>query len=199
MVALLGDSLSVGAYPSLRARLGDVELFAKVGAAIGWMDGQVDAVVARSPRAVLVMGGTNDLAGVDVATAFSRLQGLVSRFAARGIEVLVSTIPPQRTPNAPKVVAYNKLIAGTAWPKGAKAVDVGGAIDLSDLSSDGVHPIPQSYPKLGNGWADYVEKKPKVSPVMAVASGRELSVGETVLTALGVGTLVYFAFYRRRD
>lgn len=200
VIALIGDSLSVGAYPSLDARVGDAELFARVGASIAWMNAEVDDVVAKAPRKVLVMGGTNDLVGADASTVLSRLQGLVSRLVGRGLEVVVSTIPPQNTPNAPKVDAYNKLILSSSWPKGSKAVDVGGAIALSDLSADGIHPKPQSYPKLGNAWADVAGSGPKVSPVVATAgvSSDEPSVGATFLTALGVGTLVYFAFYRRR-
>lgn len=45
-VVLLGDSLSVGSFPFLEARVPEAVRFAKSGASTGWMEGQVDEIAA---------------------------------------------------------------------------------------------------------------------------------------------------------
>lgn len=198
MIVLLGDSLSVGALPVLKSRQPDVEGVVKVGAAIPWMDGQVDAVVAKGPKLVLVMGGTNDLAGVDVPTALSRLLSLASRLKARGLRPIVSTVPPVRTTNAEKTRDFNRAILGGALGD-VEVVDVGGMVAESELGADGIH--PKSYTKLGNGWADVVAKTMTTPTVVSVGTSLGAEDGAKVvggvIVALGAMFLLS-AVYRSR-
>lgn len=195
MFVLLGDSLSVGASSALKTRHPEVDVVAKVGAPLSWMDGQVDAIVAKAPSLVLLMGGTNDLAGTDAATAVQRLVNLVSRLRSRGLRVIASTVPPVRTANAQKTRDYNQAILGGALGT-TEVVDVGGLVTEADLSADGVH--PKSYTKMGNGWADVVDQD-KAAPSSAGTSSEESSFGVVggVLVALGAVAFLS-AVYRRK-
>lgn len=179
MIVLLGDSLSVGTFPSLHAGVKDSRLFAKVGAPISWMVDQVSAIAALSPRpsAVLVMAGTNDLVGAPPEMVIGRLVQLVRRLEARDLDVIVSTLPPQKTKNAAAVEIYNEAILDRNV--GGAAVDVGGVVSLSEISGDGVHPTASGYQKMGLAWEGVVAGDGRLNepPSLLMAGTMAAAVG----------------------
>lgn len=172
-VVLLGDSLSVGSFPSLKEEIDGALLVAKVGAPISWMGSKIDEVMSHHPDVVLVMAGTNDLVSAPVEVVVARLVQLAANFRARGVDVVVSTVPPQTTKNADKVVAYNEQIL--ARNVGGHAVDVGGVLSVKELGPDGIHPTPGGYKKIGMAWAGLLKEEPEIhegaSPMVTLALG----------------------------
>lgn len=163
MIGLLGDSLSVGTFGPLSARLpGEVVLFARVGAPISWMAGQVDAMSGVST--VLVMGGTNDLVGAQPEVVLGRLDALVARLVAAGHPVVVGTIPTQQGAGAAAVLAFNGLLLAHPWPKGAVVRDIGGAVGVQDLGPDGIHPTARGYDKLAGAWTSALTSGSEIPP-----------------------------------
>ncbi|MDQ1232136.1 SGNH/GDSL hydrolase family protein [Sphingomonas sp. SORGH_AS_0879] len=133
-------------------------------------------VVALHPETVILLGGTNDIAGnggeVDDATIRGHVRWMVELARANGIRVvLVSILPtnhywwaPQVAPAA-RIADHNRWLRDYAARMGLTFVDAyaamlaeAGAIDPG-LSGDGVHPNAAGYavmervlrPVLGQG------------------------------------------------
>lgn len=219
MIALLGDSLSVGSFPYLKARVPEAVNFSTVGAFLlaepGYpgrpsLESRVAEIAARAPRHVLVMGGTNDLAGYPTATAVLRARKLARLLDAHGLASTFATVPVQKTANDPKVTEYNyQLLAGMLSP--TPVVDVGGAAKASQLAGDGVHFTPAGYKAIGEAWADVVAKlglppapadvdvdvtlDPTVLP--AVDTSSSMSGGAKVAAFAGLGLLAYWLLRKR--
>lgn len=187
MYVLLGDSLSVGSFPFLHERRPDGVLFAEVGRSIGWMESQVEGVIDAHPDVVLVMGGANDLPGADAATVLKRLKNLAGLLIDAGApNVVVATLPPEKTVNGPKVVELNQGLRAWRAPARIRVADVGGSVSEDDLGPDGLHPGTNGYRAIGAAWANVLEGKD-------VGSGRGGSV--VVAAALAIAGV---AFLRRR-
>lgn len=178
-VVLLGDSLSVGAFPSLHELVPGSTLVAKVGASIAWMEGRAAEIAATLPAVVLVMGGTNDLPGAAPEEVFARLEGLVLALRGRGVpRVVVGLLPPQRGPGDARVDALNELLLSWRPLEGVRVEPVGRALSVEDVSGDpmGIHPSPEGYARLGAAWAD-------------VLAGREVDVARGGFGVAGVAVL----------
>lgn len=209
MIALLGDSLSVGAFPYLQALVPEVRSYAKTGATIPQMQALVPSIELDGARLVLVMGATNDLASLVIGPtdALARLDRLATELEARKLPAVYSTIPPEKTNNGPKARAFNALLLGGALGPSRRVVDVGNAASEADLAPDGIHLSPAGYKRLGAAWASVVQgSTPAPPPVVVVppvvpedkpeerASTTEVLLGVGV--ALGVALLLARAYRR---
>ena len=129
------------------------------------------AGIAERPDIILLMIGTNDInRGNFVSTAPGRLNTLVTRLAvlAPDARIIVGSIPTAKEDNAYKGstvthldAAIRDFNAGVVTTVGYQAslgrrvefLDVYGAMDLADLSGDGLHFTKAGYNKLGSVWA----------------------------------------------
>lgn len=171
-VVFLGDSITQGWRETLNPQGPEMGAFFKGKPYInrgisGQTTGQMllrfhDDVLALHPAAVVILAGTNDLAG---NTGEISLEGIENNIATmcelahlHGIRVLlVSVLPvgdyPWRKGREPsvKIVALNGWLQGYAHENGYAYADAHtpmAAPDLSmkkDLSEDGVHPNAKGY------------------------------------------------------
>jgi lysophospholipase L1-like esterase/fibronectin type 3 domain-containing protein len=132
-----------------------------------------DRVTTYRPEVVLLVIGTNDVAGdYELDTAPDRLAGLIDTIvdAAPASAVIVGSIPPlaDATDDA-QARAYNAAIPGLVQARadaGKKVsfVDMYGAMTPADLV-DGVHPNADGYFKMANVWLPAVQAVlPEVPP-----------------------------------
>jgi len=119
-------------------------------------------VIALQPKVVVILAGTNDIAGNTGPMTLEEIEGNLASMAelaaANHIRVVLCSIlpafdypwKPGLTP-APKVLALNAWIKAYAAEKGHVYVDYHAAMkDERDglpvtLSTDGVHPLPTGY------------------------------------------------------
>lgn len=119
-------------------------------------------VIALQPKAVVILAGTNDIAGntgpMTLEQSEDNLASMAELASANGIKVVLCSIlpafdypwQPGLTP-APKIVAINKWLRAYAEEHGHVYVDYHTAVkDERDglpatLSGDGVHPKPAGY------------------------------------------------------
>lgn len=135
---------------------------AVAGQTLGMMQARfAHDVLARHPKAVVIMGGTNDvLQGLPLEGAMASLRAMVEAAQAEGAEVWVVAPPPLAhliaRPIEPLVLAEAALAADT----GASFVDPRAALSDDDgdwlpgLSSDGVHPTPEGASRLADAILD---------------------------------------------
>jgi lysophospholipase L1-like esterase len=119
-------------------------------------------VVALKPAAVVILAGTNDLAGNTGPASLEEIQDNLAAMAelaqANGIVVLLSSILPvydypwrPGLQPAPKIIAINRWLRDYAAARGATYVDYHSAMadqrqGLSTaLAADGVHPTEAGY------------------------------------------------------
>jgi lysophospholipase L1-like esterase len=113
-----------------------------------------DAVKEASPDVVLLLEGTNDLnSGETVSKTVDALEDMVRDTQARGITVLLATLPPQRpgqknTGNADVIPELNDRIRNMAAKKGATLVDLYAQFPLELIGQDGLHPTEDGYQKF---------------------------------------------------
>jgi lysophospholipase L1-like esterase len=119
-------------------------------------------VIALQPKVVVILAGTNDIAGNTGPETLEQIEDNLASMAdlahANGIRVVLCSITPAfdypwqpgLTP-APKIDAINTWLKGYATDKGYAYVDYHSAMkDARDglpaaLSKDGVHPLPAGY------------------------------------------------------
>ncbi len=146
--------------------LADQDHEGHVGFKIAEIDQNVEGWLTSHPAdAVLLMIGTNDLKTDDLTTtddagaAAERLATLVRSITDHdpGIDVYVSTIPPQGTFFGPaRAIAYNALIPGVvsqlqSQGRSVKFVDGASELTTSDLA-DQLHLTAAGYAKVANAW-----------------------------------------------
>jgi lysophospholipase L1-like esterase len=101
------------------------------------------------------MEGVNDLNGGRGVTATANaMEDLVRSARARGVRVLLSTIPrinplgTKHLDSAPLVVPFNAALASIAAAKDATLVDIYPHITLEMLAPDGLHLVEAGNQKL---------------------------------------------------
>ena len=119
-------------------------------------------VIALKPAVVVILAGTNDIAGNTGPATLEMIEGNIASMAelarANGIEVVLASVLPVRDypwkpglEPAPKIIALNAWMNGYAAQHGAIYVDFHSAMAdaqggmRSGLSSDGVHPNESGY------------------------------------------------------
>lgn len=114
-------------------------------------------VLARSPQAVVIMGGTNDVrTGVDVEDSVAALESMVERAQEAGAEVWIVSPPPlQRTEwgDVGALVAAERELAeelGVPFVETVDGTGVGGEDRwVEGYARDGVHPTRVGARALG--------------------------------------------------
>ena len=119
-------------------------------------------VIALQPKAVVILGGTNDIAGDTGPMALKDIEANLAAMAEMAVEnhirvVLCSILPvydfdwaPGLNP-APKIIAMNEWIEDYAAKHGHVYVDYHSAMKdqrgglPAKLSENGVHPLPAGY------------------------------------------------------
>jgi lysophospholipase L1-like esterase len=119
-------------------------------------------VIALKPRLVVILGGTNDIAGNTGPSTLEMIEDNLASMTelakANGIRVvLVSVLPAADYPwkrgldPAPKIIALNAWIKQYAASAGARYLDLHSAMAdgrggmRPELSGDGVHPNAEGY------------------------------------------------------
>ena len=119
-------------------------------------------VVALRPRAVHIMGGTNDIAGntgpMTPQMSENNIRAMTDIAQREGIKVLIASVPPAaKFPWAPAIetrraiAELNRRLKRLAAQKGATWVDYHPVLDdgtgamKAGLSYDGVHPTEAGY------------------------------------------------------
>ncbi len=119
-------------------------------------------VVALKPKVVVILGGTNDIAGNTGPSTLEMIEDNIASMTeiakANGIRVVLASVLPvldypwkKGLEPAPKIVALNTWIRGYAERVGAVYVDFHGAVAdehngmKEGLSTDGVHPNAAGY------------------------------------------------------
>ncbi len=119
-------------------------------------------VVALRPKVVVILAGTNDIAGNTGPSTIEMIEGNLEAMTeiakAHGIRVVLSSVLPvydypwrQGLEPAPKIVALNKWMKAYAARTGEVYLDYHSAMAdgrqglPSNLASDGVHPTEAGY------------------------------------------------------
>jgi len=123
-------------------------------------------VVALKPKVVVILGGTNDIAGNTGPSTLEMIEDNLASMAeiakANGIRVVLASVLPvydypwkKGLEPAPKIVALNAWLKSYAARAGAVYVDFHSAMkDERDgmragLAADGVHPTPAGFAIMG--------------------------------------------------
>jgi len=123
-------------------------------------------VVALKPAVVVILGGTNDIAGNTGPSTLEMIEDNLASMTdiakANGIRVVLASVLPvfdypwkKGLEPAPKIVALNAWIKAYATRVGATYVDFHTAMKddrdgmRTDLANDGVHPTPAGYAIMG--------------------------------------------------
>ena len=123
-------------------------------------------VVALKPKVVVILGGTNDIAGNTGPSTLEMIEDNLASMTeiakANGIRVVLASVLPvydypwkKGLEPAPKIIALNAWLKSYAARVGAVYVDFHSAMKderdgmRADLANDGVHPTPAGYAIMG--------------------------------------------------
>jgi len=132
-------------------------------------------VIALKPKVVVILGGTNDIAGNTGPSTLEMIEDNLASMTelgkANGIRVvLVSVLPAADYPwkkgiePAPKIIALNAWLKQYAASAGAVYLDLHSAMDdghggmRPELSGDGVHPNALGYALMARLTAPAIER-----------------------------------------
>lgn len=165
-----------GSYPQrLRSDLGaryydqTIEVLNE-GKAGEWAEAGVarlpDVIRADSPQVLILMEGANDLGFLGrrgISATIGQLETMVKYARARGVQVLLASLPPQREgslkgSSASFLAEFNKQVRSTALEEGAIFVDVnaGFGTDAGLIGADGLHPTPEGYVRMTQIFMDAI-------------------------------------------
>jgi lysophospholipase L1-like esterase len=133
------------------------------------------AIADTSPELLLFMEGANDLNSIvgpgtnaAVDAAVGNMEDMVRDTAARGVPILLMTLPPQRAGGrnaggVPYLGKYNNDLKTMAAKKGATILDVNAQLPLALIGQDGLHPTEPGYQFLAEILFDAIKQKYEVS------------------------------------
>src|SRR5262245_13289172 len=126
------------------------------------------ALDVYKPGALLLMEGSNDLLGgsAGASAALAALTEMVRAAKARGVVVVLATLPPQRL-NGPRngvarsIPAFNESIKALAQQEGATLVDVFEALggDGRYIGPDDLHPPPIGFEVIAHAFFVAIQQK----------------------------------------
>jgi lysophospholipase L1-like esterase len=128
------------------------------------------ALSEARPELVILMEGANDLnlmnsTGLtDVSPVVAAIEDMVRDSLARGAQVIVTTLPPQRE-NSPKggagplLAKFNRDMKTMAAKKGATLIDLNAMVPLSLIGQDGLHPTESAYEMIAGLFFDAIKSR----------------------------------------
>jgi lysophospholipase L1-like esterase len=127
---------------------------------------------ADTPQVLLLLEGANDinvLGRQGVSRVAVAIEDMIKDAHARGVVVLVATLPRQRAggrnaDGAPFVEEVNALIRRITVDRGATVVDVYNQLDLSLIGEDGLHPTEAGYARLAEIFATAIRQAFETAP-----------------------------------
>jgi lysophospholipase L1-like esterase len=133
-----------------------------------------DALKHEAPQVVMIMDGANDLYGLQndgIGPAIDAIATLGARASARGVQVLLGTLPPMdpaklKGAGAAAVTPFNAQLAGLAAARNWTLVDVNAAFkgDLSLIGADGLHPTDAGYQVVAQAFYDAIVARYESAP-----------------------------------
>jgi lysophospholipase L1-like esterase len=116
----------------------------------------IDVLRQDQPQVVLLLDGYNDLnvyGAKNMTKVVGAVESMVKECRARGIQVFVGTLPPERPGSAKALPSdtfekYNSEITRMAVDKGATIVDLSHIVTLGAIGEDGLHPTDAGYEQL---------------------------------------------------
>ena len=120
----------------------------------------------HSPEVLILMEGANDIGYLGrngVSATIGQLEAMVKYARARGIPVLLASLPPQREGSSKGTSArflpeFNRQVRSTAVDEGAVFVDVYAGFGSDDtlIGADGLHPTPAGYARMSQIFMDAI-------------------------------------------
>jgi len=157
-------------------------------------------LTAAKPTIVLLMIGTNDIGSkFPLNQVTDRLEQIATKIVKTGAQLAIAMIPPlkQWKPEI-DVKPYNDFIINlvdklSKLGYNVSLVDVGW--DVSDISSDNLHPNPKGYKKFADAYAKVLEGKTYPKPSIDGSVTQAASSGiQWRKAALGAATV--FGIYK---
>jgi lysophospholipase L1-like esterase len=141
------------------------------------------ALSEARPELVILMEGANDLntldsvGSTDVSPVVGALEDMVRDAIGRGAQVMVATLPPQRTNSqrgnaGSRLPKYNNELKLMAAKKGAMLVDVNALLPLSFIGQDGLHPTEAGYDAIAQIFLDAIKAKYEVPAAQTTSARR---------------------------
>jgi lysophospholipase L1-like esterase len=140
-------------------------------------DREREALDQWRPDALLLLEGTNDVYNVPDApginSAAEAIQGMVRDAKARGVRVLLATLPPVNShAPAPKVnmgtelaiPLLNQRIKAIAAAENVTLVDLFAVVPVTELGNDGLHLTPTGYGLMADEWMKAIIDKMEIKP-----------------------------------
>ena len=179
-----------GSYPqrlhaALSARYYDqTPVVLNEGKAGEWAEGGrtrlADVIRQDSPEILILMEGANDLGFLGrsgISATIGQLESMVKYARARGVQVLLASLPPQREGSlkgnsARFLPEFNRQVRTAALDEGAIFVDVhaGFGSDASLIGADGLHPTPDGYIRMTQIFMDAIRANFEAPPAAARAT-----------------------------
>jgi lysophospholipase L1-like esterase len=133
------------------------------------------SIADTSPELVILMEGANDLNSINppstnaqIDSTVGHMEDMVRDTIARGIPIILATLPPQREGGArahgvPYLAKYNSDLKTMASKKGASLVDVNAQFPLALIGQDGLHPTEPGYQTLADIMFDAIKSRYEVT------------------------------------
>ncbi|HET8749685.1 MAG TPA: GDSL-type esterase/lipase family protein [Sphingomicrobium sp.] len=168
-VVFMGDSITEGWFDKRPAFFTDGRIDRGIG---GQTTSQMvlrmmSDVVALKPRAVHIMGGTNDIAGntgpMTAQMSEDNVRAMADIAQRQGLKVLIASVPPagqfpwaQAVETRKSIAGLNRRLERVARETGATWVDYHPVLDdgsgamKQGLADDGVHPTEAGYDAMAS-------------------------------------------------
>jgi lysophospholipase L1-like esterase len=127
------------------------------------------------PDLVILLEGANDLNSLnsmgltDVSPIVAAMEDMVRASTGRGAQVIVATLPPQRSGGnskgnaGPLLSKYNNDLKTMVSRRGAMLIDVNALLPLSLIGQDGLHPTEAGYQMMAETFLEVIKAKYEVT------------------------------------
>jgi len=133
--------------------------------AVDGMSRFIDVLRQDAPQVVIILEGFNDLTAFGdrgITRAVGAVESMVKEARARGVAVLLATLPPER-PGGPKTLPtgiyneFNRQITGTASDEGAQLIDLSHEMSVASIGVDGIHPTEAGYQEMAGIYFKHIQ------------------------------------------